>query len=201
MREINSGVLQSIRNRNLLTEQIAGSRQLSKKYDILNGKPLKDWDFLTRAYNAVSPVTLNLEQSEGRQLLFNSGYDLRTSTYYAPDGTNLTDNAQIRSLFQQAIGIQNLELKLNKLAKDRKILASLDEMYKDIKSGRRGDFDVKDYYHNRIIEKLFYEARRKAWASIREQEGVQEVIQKQREKEIQQIKKRSSTANILNIYK
>ena len=201
MREINSGVLQSIRNRNLITEQIAGSRQLSKKYDILNGKPLKDWDFLTRAYNAVSPVTLNLEQSEGRQLLFNSGYDLRTSTYYAPDGTNLTDNAQIRSLFQQAIGIQNLELKLNKLAKDRKILASLDEMYKDIKSGRRGDFDVKDYYHNRIIEKLFYEARRKAWASIREQEGVQEVIQKQREKEIQQIKKRSSTANILNIYK
>ena len=201
MREINSGVLQSIRNRNLLTEQIAGSQQLSKKYDILNGKPLRDWDFLTRAYNAVSPITLNLEQSEGRQLLFNSGYDLRTSTYYAPDGTNLTDNAQIRSLFQQAIGIQNLELKLNKLAKDRKILASLDEMYKDIKSGRRGDFDVKDYYHNRIIEKLFYEARRKAWASIREQEGVQEVIQKQREKEIQQIKKRSSTANILNIYK
>ena len=126
MREINSGVIQSIRNRNLLTEQIAGTQQLPKKYDILNGKPLKDWDFLTRAYNAVSPVTLNLEQSKGRQLLFNSGYDLRTSTYYAPDGTKLTDNAVIRSLFQQAIGEQNLELKLNKLADDPKILASLE---------------------------------------------------------------------------
>ena len=201
MREINSGVIQSIRNRNLLTEQIAGTQQLPKKYDILNGKPLKDWDFLTRAYNAVSPVTLNLEQSKGRQLLFNSGYDLRTSTYYAPDGTKLTDNAVVRSLFQQAIGVQNLELELDKLADDPKILASLEEMYTDIKSGRRGDFDVKDYYHNRIIEGLFYRARRKAWAKISSQQNVQRVILEQREKEIARIQKRSDTANILNIPK
>ena len=201
MREINSGVVQSIRNRNLLTEQIAGSQQLPKKYDLLNGKPLKDWDFLTRAYNAVSPVTLNLEQSKGRQLLFNSGYDLRTSTYYAPDGTKLTDNAVIRSLFQQAIGEQNLELKLDKLADDPKILASLEQMRTDIKSGKRGDFDVKDYYHNRIIERIFYNARRQAWAKISSQPNVRRVILEQREKEIARIEKRTDTANILNIYK
>ena len=201
MREINSGVIQSVRNRNLLTERLAGSRELPIKYDILNGKPMKDWDFLTRAYNAISPVTLNLEQSEGRQLLFNSGYDLRTSTYYAPDGTKLTDNPEIRSLFQKAIGDQNLELKLNKLARDKKILASLQEMRNDIKSGRRGDFDVKDYYHNRMIEKIFYTARRKAWSQISEQESVQKVILEQREKEIARIQKRSDTANILNIPK
>jgi hypothetical protein len=201
MREINSGVIQSIRNRNLLTEQIAGTQQLPKKDDILNGKPLKDWDFLTRAYNAVSPVTLNLEQSKGRQLLFNSGYDLRTSTYYAPDGTKLTDNAVIRSLFQQAIGEQNLELKLDKLADDPKILASLEQMRADIKSGKRGDFDVKDYYHNRIIERIFYNARRQAWAKISSQPNVRRVILEQREKEIARIEKRTDTANILNIYK
>ena len=201
MREINSGIIQSIRNRNLLTEQIAGTQQLPKKYDILNGKPLKDWDFLTRAYNAVSPVTLNLEQSKGRQLLFNSGYDLRTSTYYAPDGTKLTDNAVIRSLFQQAIGEQNLELKLDKLADDPKILASLEQMRADIKSGKRGDFDVKDYYHNRIIERIFYNARRQAWAKISSQPNVRRVILEQREKEIARIQKRTDTANILNIYK
>ena len=201
MREINSGVVQSIRNRNLLTEKLAGSSQLPLKYDILNGKPMKDWDFLTRAYNAVSPVTLNLEQSEGRQLLFNSGYDLRTSTYYAPDGTKLTDNPEVRSLFQKAIGDQNLERALDKLAKDKKILASLQEMRTDIKSGRRGDFDVKDYYHNRMIERLFYTARRKAWSQISQQESVQKVILEQREKEIARIQKRSDTANILNIYK
>ena len=150
MREINSGVIQSIRNRNLLTEQLVGKQQrLPIKYDMLKpNTPIKDWDFLTRLYNAVSPVTLNLEQSEGRQLLFNSGYDLRQSTYYAPDGTKLTDKPEIRSLFSQAIGDYNLELKLNQLAKDPKIIASLQEMYTDIKSGRRGEFDTKDYYHN-----------------------------------------------------
>ena len=201
MREINSGIGQSIRNRNLLTEKLAGSRQVPIKYDILNGKPMKDWDFLTRAYNAISPVTLNLEQSEGRQLLFNSGYDLRTSTYYAPDGTKLTDNPEVRSLFQKAIGDQNLELALDRLAKDKKILASLQEMRTDIKSGRRGDYDVKDYYHNRMIERLFYRARKKAWSKISSQESVQKVILEQREKEIARIQKRQDTSNILNIYK
>ena len=201
MREINSGIVQSIRNRNLLTEKLGGANQLPIKYDLLTGKPLKDWDFLTRAYNAVSPVTLNLEQSEGRNFLFNSGYDLRMSTYYAPDGTNLTDTPEIRSLFQQAIGIQNLELKLNKLAKDKKILASMNEMYFDIRSGRRGDFDARDYYHNRMIDRLFSEARRKAWASIRENSNVSALIEEQRQQKVDKLKKRVDTTNILNIPK
>ena len=157
--------------------------------------------FMTRLYNAVSPVTLNLEQSEGRQLLFNSGYDLRQSTYYAPDGTKLTDKPEIRSLFTQAIGEYNLELKLNKLAKDPKIIASLQEMYTDIKSGRRGEFDTKDYYHNRIIGREFYLARNQAWAKISKLPQVRRVILEQRQQEIARLNKRSDTANILNIYK
>ena len=200
MREINSGIIQSIRNRNLATENFA-DKPLPIKYDMLNGKPLKDWDFLTRAFNAVSPVTLNLEQSPGRQLLFNSGYDLRLSTYYAPDGTKLTKNAEVRSLFQQAIGLQNLELKLNKLAKDPKILASLEQMYEDIKSGRRGDFDVRDYYHVQVIGSLFSAARRKAWASISNKSSVQKLIIEQRAGKIAQLRKQQQTANLLNIYK
>ena len=201
MREINSGIIQSIRNRNLLTEQIAGDDKLPIKYDMLNGKPLKDWDFLTRAFNAVSPVSLNLEQSPGRQLLFNSGYDLRLSTYYAPDGTKLTKNAEVRSLFQQAIGLQNLERELDKLAKDPKIKASIQQMYDDIKSGRRGDFDVRDYYHNQIIEQIFSTARRKAWASISNKQAVQKLILETRAGKVEQLQKRVNTANILNIYK
>jgi len=203
MREINSGIIQSIRNRNLLTEQLVGKQQrLPIKYDMLKpNTPIKDWDFMTRLYNAVSPVTLNLEQSEGRQLLFNSGYDLRQSTYYAPDGTKLTDKPEIRSLFTQAIGEYNLELKLNKLAKDPKIIASLQEMYTDIKSGRRGEFDTKDYYHNRIIGREFYLARNQAWAKISKLPQVRQVILEQRQQEIARLNKRSDTANILNIYK
>jgi len=200
MREINSGIIQSIRNRNLITEQFTDT-PLPVKYDMLNGKPLKDWDFLTRAFNAVSPVSLNLEQSPGRQLLFNSGYDLRLSTYYAPDGTKLTKNAEVRSLFQQAIGLQNLERELDKLAKDPKIKASIQQMYDDIKSGRRGDFDVRDYYHNQIIEQIFSTARRKAWASISNKQAVQKLILETRSGKVEQLQKRVDTANILNIYK
>ena len=200
MREINSGIVQSIRNRNLITEQFTDT-PLPIKYDLLNGKPLKDWDFLTRAFNAVSPVSLNLVQSPGRQLLFNSGYDLRLSTYYAPDGTKLTKNAEVRSLFQQAIGLQNLELQLNKLAKDPKILASIQRMYDDIKSGKRGEFDARDYYHNLMIDRLFATARKKAWASISNKRVVQELILEQRAGKVEKLNKRVDTANILNIYK
>ncbi len=200
MREINSGIIQSVRNRNLITEKFTDT-PLPIKYDMLNGKPLKDWDFLTRAFNAVSPVSLNLEQSPGRQLLFNSGYDLRLSTYYAPDGTKLTKNAEVRSLFQQAIGLQNLERELDKLAKDKKILASIEQMHQDIKSGKRGDFDVRDYYHNQIIERIFSRARRKAWASISNKAVVQKLILDHRAGKVEQLQKRVDTANILNIYK
>jgi hypothetical protein len=200
MREINSGVIQSIRNRNLLSEQIAGEKSLPIKYDILNGKPLKDWDFLTRAFNAVSPISLNLEQSEGRKFLFNSGYDMRLSTYYAPDGTNLTKNAEVRSLFQQAIGNENLELKLIKLARDPRIIASLKQMYEDIKSGQRGDFSAGDYYHNREIEKIFNIARRKAWRKISNTDIVRELIEEQRLEKERQLQKQLQTT-LLTMYK
>ena len=205
MREIGSGIRQSVRNRNLLTELATQvnphAEPLPIKYDMLTGKPIKDWDFMTRAFNAVSPVSLNLDQSPGRNFLFDSGYDLRQSTYYAPDGTNLTDSPSIRSRFQQAIGIQNLELALDKLARDPRALASMEEMYKDINSGRRGDFNARDYWHNREIDKLFRKARRIAWANIKRQSDILKLREEQQAKKFAQIRKQRSTANILNIYK
>ena len=39
-------------------------------------------------------------------------------------------------------------------------------MYADIKSGRRGDFDARDYYHNRVIDRLFKQAKARAWAKL-----------------------------------
>ena len=168
---------------------------------MLNGRPLKDWDFLTRAFNAVSPVTLNLEQSEGRNFLFDSGYDLRTSTYFAPDSTNLTDHPVIRSQFQRALGSLNLELELNKLAKDKRMIASMEQMYSDIRSGKRAQFNARDYYHNRIIDRLFKRAKKVAWASIKDDPSIARLIEKQRLEKLEQESKRTTTANILNIYK
>ena len=202
MREIGSGIDQSVRNRNLIMENFAGyKKELPIKYDLLNGKPLKDWDFMTRAFNAVSPVSLSLDQGPGRQLLFDSGYDLRMSTYYAPDGTNLTDVPEVRSRFQQAIGVQNLERELDKLAKDPKMIASMEKMYEDIRFGKRGQYDARDYYHNIIIKRLFDKARKVAWSTISQESDISQLVTEQEaRKELQELKK-AQTANILNIYK
>ena len=201
MREIGSGIDQSIRNRNLITERLAGNNQLPIKYDMLNGKPLKDWDFLTRAYNAVSPISLSLDQSPGRNFLFNSGYDLRMSTYYAPDSTNLTDNPRVRSEFQRLIGEQNLERELDKLAVDPKILASMEQMYADIRAGKRAQYDARDYYHNIIIDRLFQRARRRAWAQLSSNQEAMELMEEERLKRVRKLAKKRETRNILNIPK
>ena len=200
MREIGSGIDQSIRNRNLISELIA-EEPLPIKYDMLNGKPIRDYDFFTRAYNAISPVSLNLTQSPGRKFLFESGYDLRLSTYYAPDSTNLTDQPEIRSRFQKAIGDQNLERQLDKLATNPKALASLAEMQKDIRDGNRGKYDARNYWHNGKIDQLFQEARRQAWASIMMDPDIQEIINQQKDQKRAKLLKMQKTTDILNIYK
>ena len=201
MREIGSGIDQSVRNRNLITEQIPGVKQLPIKYDMLNGKPIKDWDFLTRAFNAGSPISLNLDQSIGRNFLFDSGYDLRMSTYYAPDSTNLTDAPRVRSKFQEAIGLQNLERELDKLAVNPKIIASMEKMYSDIKAGLRDQYDARDYYHNIMIDRLFQQARRRAWAQMRENPEALALMEDSRQKRVRKLTKKQETRNILNIYK
>ena len=147
-RELNSGIIDSIRNRNLLSENIAIGGQLPIKYDLLNGRPIRNWDFITRAYNAFVPINFNLTPSLGRTFLFKSGYDLRLSVLYSPNGDDLTDSPLLRSKFQREIGKENLEVLLSRLAKDPKIIASMELMYKDIQSGRRSEFQPKDYYHN-----------------------------------------------------
>ena len=198
MREIGSGIDQSLRNRNLYAEYLPGE-DIPIKYDILNGQPIKEWDFLTRAFNVFSPVTLTLDQSPGRQFLFDSGYDLRLSTYYAPDSTNLTDSPRIRSLFQKAIGDQNLERKLDKLSEDPKVIASLKQMRKDIRDGKRGEYDARNYWHNGKIDQLFQEARRKAWASIMSMPEVTELIEEQKEKKRNKLLKEKQTNEILDL--
>ena len=201
MREIGSGIDQSVRNRNLMTEQVPGVKELPIKYDMLNGQPLKDWDFLTRAYNAVSPIQLNLDQSVGRNFLFDSGYDLRMSTYYAPDSTNLTDSPRVRSEFQRYIGMQNLERELDKLAVNPKIIASMEKMYADIKAGLRDQYDARDYYHNIMIDRLFQQARRRAWAQMRDNPEAIELMEELRQKRVRKLTKKQETRNLINIYK
>ncbi len=202
-RELGSGIDIALRNRNLISEYLPGE-DLPIKYDMLNGRPIKDHDFMTRMFNLFSPIPLNLDQSTGRKLLFDSGYDTRMSTYFSPDGDDLTDYPEIRSLFQKAIGKQNLELKLNKLAEDPRILASIEEMNRVIKSGQRGDFESSDFHHNIKIDNIFQKARRRAWASIVDDPRIQRIIEKARSKKVQRYQKKRETQKlqpILNMYK
>jgi len=202
MRELGSGIDQAIRNRNKISEHLPGE-DLPIKYDMLNGKPIKDHDFMTRAFNMFSPIQFNLDQGPGRQMLFDSGYDMRMSTYYSPNGDDLSDDPRIRSMFQKAIGDTNLERKLDKLSQDPKVQASIQLMQGHIRSGIR-DQDPSTYYHNQKIHNLLERARDLGWARILQENEVQELIETNRQKKIQQYKIEKQSRNvvpILSMYK
>ena len=110
-------------------------------------------------------------------------------------------DAKIRSLFAKAIGEENVELDLNKLARDPRIIASLEERDNDIKSGNRGEYDNKDYYHNRVIGQLMTQIRKKAWSKISGTRIVQAVIQEQLLADQAQRQKQIDTGKLLSMYK
>ncbi|MBA87577.1 MAG: hypothetical protein CMB29_05910 [Euryarchaeota archaeon] len=199
-RELGSDIASSIRNRNLVTEVLA-AEPLAIKYDMLTGKPIKDHDFVTRMFNAFSPVQLNMDYSPGRKLLFDSGFDLRTSTYYAPDGTNLSQSPRLRSLFQEAIGKQNLLLKLDKLAENTGILESIKEMEYDRDNGLR-HIDPKKYAHNVRIKRIFDRAKEIAWNRIKSDPRIMKLIQEERKKELDAINANKRSVNtVINMRK
>ena len=189
MRELSSEATDQIRNRNLALEGLSGltgNKPLPIKYDVLTGRPIRDWNPLTRFFNAISPVHFNLDASPGRNLLWNSNYDLRLSTYTAPDGTSLRDSPSVRSKYQKAIGDLNLEAELNKLAKRADIKASIAKMEADRKAGRFELDPMKAYVHNKIIKNLFRSARVRAWGMIQNDPEVMALREGERELKIKQ---------------
>ena len=181
-RELGSDLQSSIRNRNLITEGIA-IEPLPIKYDILTGKPIKDHNFPTRMFNAISPVNFNLDYSPGRELLFNSKYDMRTSTYSAPDGTDLSDSPKVRSMFQKAIGEQNLLAEFEEMAKDEAIQTSMAEMEWHHKNGM-SDVEPRSFPHYKRIAKSFDRAKKRAWASIKKDNDVQKLLLEERQQKL-----------------
>jgi hypothetical protein len=169
MREINNSIGETLRNRNLMFEE--GPFQMPVKYDMLNGEPIREWNFIERMWNAFSPVNLKMDDSPGRELLWNSGYDLRLTAYTTPDDASISlkDHPQLRSYFQQELGRLNLEGQLNELAKDKRIKESVKLFNEDVRinSGvdRRLD-PMESYHHNLVIKNMFESARKKAWANV-----------------------------------
>ena len=199
MRELSSHIGDAVRNRNLLFEYGPGA-DLPKKYDMLNGSVINDWWFPHQLWQSTIPIGLQSAQGPGRTLLFNSNYDLRMSTYSAPDGTSLADHPEVRSKFQQAIGNLNLEAELNKLAKRKDIQNSVATMEADLRAGKRDIDPMKAYTHNVVIKQLFNRARNRAWASLRDDPTVQSLIQERRAKQAEAYRTRKKTSPLSSDY-
>ena len=182
MRELSSSFADQIRNRNQGLELLAG-KPLPIKYDMLSGKPIKDYDLPTKLFNAVSPIQFNLDETPGRKMLFESQYDMRMSVMSAPSTPpiSLRDNSELRSMFQRSLGNQGLDLTLNRIAARPEVQLEMKRMNADRdKGGDSKKGDPMGYLHNRLIKEAFDRARKKAWADIAKDPRVQELIEEQR---------------------
>ena len=195
MREINKNIFDTIRNRNLTSEYGPG-KDLPTKYDLLNGKKIRDWNFMEKMYNLVSPVSISLNQSDGRTLLWNSNYDLRLAGYSSPDGIPLKEYPQLRSEFQKYLGQQNLEGQLDKLADRDDVIASVARMNRDLRANKKELDPMKAYTHNKLIKAKFEAARKKAWALVRQNNPdlVAELYKKQQDIAAQEVRTRNDTS-------
>jgi hypothetical protein len=197
MRELNKDIVDSIRNRNLATERLGikgFTGKLPIKYDILNGKPLRNWNFIESMFNAISPISLSLKPSAGRDLLHKSGYDLRTTVTSAPGNlpVDLSKSNVARSLFQQAIGNykdgkgRNLEQLFNEYA-DPELYPQIAKSMADMQAAlARGDdqIDPMSFKHNQLIKKAFTTAKEKAWASIQDHPEIIRLVKEARDLKI-----------------
>lgn len=195
MREINKNIFDTIRNRNLTSEYGPG-QDLPTKYDLLNGKKIRDWNFIEKMFNLVSPVSLSLNQSDGRTLLWNSNYDLRLAGYSSPDGIPLKEYPQLRSEFQKYLGQQNLEGQLDKLADRDDVIASVARMNRDLRANKKELDPMKAYTHNKLIKSKFEAARKKAWALVRQNNPdlVAELYKKQQDIAADEARTRNETS-------
>ncbi len=196
MRELGSSFWDHIANRNPI---VKGT--LPIKYDMLNGKPINNQNFFQRAFNAVSPIQLAFDKGPGRDLLFNSGYDLRLFAYSAPDGTNLRKHPGLRSLLQNEIGKFNLEEDLNQLALRSDVQASMAQMERDKKLGNFSLDPMKAYRHNILIKALFDRAIDRAWARLRDNPQVIRLKEEKRNLIRNNNLSLSNTTNIRNFPK
>ena len=157
-------------------------------------------------WNALSPVSLRMTPGPGRTLLWNSNYDMRLVVLMSPDGISLKKHPDIRSSFQKAIGSykdskgRNLEQILNDLAKRKDVQKNVIAMGNDIRSGKDYLDPGKTYLHNDLIHSAFTKARKKAWASIRNDPKIQELYGEQKKIKVEQRQRREQmkTKNILN---
>jgi len=163
MRELDNGIANSLRNRNLYTDLFTGpDNKLPYRYDILNGTKINDHDFMTRAFNAVSPFQMNLGSTPTRELFFRSGIDAKTTFNTGPNGEVLTP--KMKSKYQYLIGQQNLEAQLGVEFQNPQMLQSILNMEADRAANR--PYTVDETLHGSRIKSLIDNAKKQAWTQL-----------------------------------
>ena len=159
MREVENDFWQTIQNRNPL---LRGSLPL--KYDPLDGSLVKHWDWPTRMWNSISPISIAGKDTETRKLLRESGYDLASTFTTDLNGIRLTPEQASR--MQQLMGEMNLEKELEDI-----LLSPVNkkqiEYYRNLRENGVPGSSVEDPKNVRFEKSRLYEEMTRAFNSYK----------------------------------
>tara|TARA_R100000655_G_scaffold89209_1_gene129673 strand:+ start:1123 stop:5070 length:3948 start_codon:yes stop_codon:yes gene_type:complete len=166
MRELESGFLQSIGNRNLWADVLTNGEIIPYRYDILNGEKIRDWDPVTRLSNAILPFNINVGTNPTREWLFRSGVNFKQTFNTGPDGQSLEGHPNLKSQYQFYLGQQNVEAQLEPFFEHPEIQESIETMEKHRSSGRT--HQAHQTMHGKELQSILREAKKRAWNMLLE---------------------------------
>ena len=95
-------------------------------------------------------------------------------------GVDLSKHPKLRSEYQRLMGAQNVQAKLDNLAKSAKVQQSLENMRNDVRDPERQGSEPQSYYVNQEIQKIMQDASEKAWRQMLDNPQVQKLILEQK---------------------
>ena len=166
MRELESGFLQSIGNRNLWADVLTNGEIIPYRYDILNGEKIRDWDPITRLTNAILPFNINVGTNPTREWLFRSGVNFKQTFNTGPDGQSLEGHPNLKSQYQFYLGQQNVAAQLEPFFEHPEIQESIETMEKHRSSNRT--HQAHQTMHGKELNLILRQAKTRAWNMLLE---------------------------------
>lgn len=183
--ELKSGVRDSIKNRNRITQE----NEAPLKTDFLNGKRLRDWNIWERFYDVFVPIPLRNEAGPGREMLFNSGYNLDVIGFTGPNGEDLKELPKVLSAYHEEMGKLNVEAKLDELANDplmQNSINGMNEFRRNPNKPGMEEVSPSDFPHYDRINTIMKRAQMRAWARMKAMPEVQKILEDKKQGRIMQ---------------
>jgi hypothetical protein len=183
--ELKSGIIDSIKNRNRITQE----NDAPIKIDFLNGEPLRDWNIFERFYEVFVPIPLRNVAGPGREMLFNSGYNLNVIGFTGPNGEDLKELPKVLEAYHQEMGNLNVEAKLNELAEDplmQNSINGMNEFRRNPDAPGMAGVTARDFPHFDRLNTIMKRAQMRAWARMKAMPEVQKILEdKKQERRMQ----------------